>query len=127
MPRMTSADYSALLCRQEARKPKPVSAYEEKKCQREAELHEQISSECKRRGWYTIHSRMDKKATTAVGTPDFVIFPNGSCAFSVECKTDIGKLSTAQLGASAWLRKLGHQYFVVRSFQEFLGLPTVTN
>lgn len=95
---------------------------------RETDLHEQIADECKRRGWLAFHSRMDRRSTSTVGMPDFVILgtwisDEGTCSPSVwciECKRRLGKLSPAQQATSAWAAKLGHKIHVVRSFSEFL-------
>ena len=90
--------------------------------QSEADLHDQILSECRRRAWPVVHSRMDRPTTSAVGTPDFVIaLPKGRTLW-IEAKTAHGKLTMEQRTWLFWLQKLGHRAFVVRSFQDFLSV-----
>ncbi len=86
----------------------------------EWQLHDQIDAECRRRGWFAVHSRMDRPTTTSCGVPDYVVFADGGRVFVIEVKTKSGKLSTAQLGVFAHLEKLGHKPVVVRSLEEFL-------
>jgi hypothetical protein len=87
---------------------------------KESELHREILSECKRRGWYIAHhSRMDEPSTCPVGSPDFVIFAHKGRVISVECKAKSGKLSQDQLGTVAWAQKLGHEIHIVRSISDF--------
>jgi hypothetical protein len=89
---------------------------------READLHEKIMAECKRRGWRTVHSRMNAAATIEVGTCDFIIFADNARVFLCECKTATGKLSEDQTHFIAWLKRLGHNVAVITSFQQFLEL-----
>lgn len=86
--------------------------------QDESSLHSDIMGECAARGFYCIHSRMDKRTTTQVGSPDFVVVMPRRVVF-IEAKTRVGKLSQEQLGVAAWLKKLGHELFVVRSLNDF--------
>ena len=39
----------------------------------EAELHADISEECKRKGWIALHGRMDMASGRTIGEPDFTI------------------------------------------------------
>lgn len=87
---------------------------------READLHDQILAECKRRGWLAVHSRMDRATTNAAGVADFIIYASLGRVFTIEAKTKLGKLSPAQLAFAAHLKYNGHQCHVVRSFEEFL-------
>lgn len=86
----------------------------------ESKLHDEIIQYCRANGFYYVHSRMDRKSTNGVGTADFIIaLPNGVTAW-IECKAKNRKQSTEQLAAEAWLKKLGHNYHLVRSLSEFL-------
>jgi hypothetical protein len=117
MPRMTQAEYNAYLARgfkTQVSKDDPFPSAPEWK------LHEQIDAECRRRGWFAVHSRMDKPTTTSCGLVDWIVCADGGRVFFVECKTRSGKLSTAQLGVFAHLEKLGHKPVVVRSLEQFL-------
>jgi len=89
---------------------------------REAEIHQAILDECRRRGWLVFHGSMATATARTRGEPDFVICREGGVTLMVEVKTRIGKLSTDQQAVAAWARKLGHTVFVVRSFEEFLQL-----
>jgi hypothetical protein len=85
----------------------------------ESRLHDAIESDLRRRGWYFIHSRMDRPTTTAIGCPDFIVAAPNGITLWIECKARKGKPSTAQLAAAAMLNKLGHKYAIVRSFGEW--------
>ena len=95
--------------------------------EREADLHQMIVDECKRRGWIAFHGSMAHSTFRTPGEPDFIILPDvgrmshfKSNVWLIECKTRKGKLSPAQLAIHAWAAKLGHTVHVVRSFAEFL-------
>lgn len=93
----------------------------------EAGLHDAIESECKRRAWPFVHSRMDKATGQARGVPDFVIATNlwnglNRKVLWVECKSRTGKQSPDQMGFQMMLEKNGHDYHLIRSFTEFLKL-----
>lgn len=88
----------------------------------ERDLHEKIEAECRRRGWVTVHSRMDRATTTACGVCDFIIFAGGGVVINIECKGRAGKLTLAQQGFISAMRKNGHEVHVVRSFSEFMQL-----
>jgi hypothetical protein len=91
-------------------------------CEKESELHEQIFSECRRRGWIVLHGAMSERTHRTAGEPDFSIMADGGRRFDVECKTRTGKLSPAQSAMIHHAAKLGHTIHVVRSFEEFLKL-----
>jgi len=99
-------------------------------CERESDLHDQILAECKRRGWIAFHSRMDRKTTSNIGMPDFIILgvwsgsegTNSGHVWMIECKRKGGKLTPQQFGLQQWAANLGHTISVVRTFQEFLNL-----
>jgi hypothetical protein len=85
-------------------------------------LHGKIAGECKRRGWRTVHSRMDMPSTVGEGTCDFIIYADKGRMFHIECKASNGKLSMEQRIFIAWVAKLGHSVHVVDSFQQFLEI-----
>jgi|SRR6516162_5900322 hypothetical protein len=87
---------------------------------READLHEAIFSECRRRGWIALHGSMAERTCRTLGEPDFVILTDGGRVLFVECKSRVGKLSPAQAALRFHAEKLGHTVHVVRSFGEFL-------
>lgn len=88
----------------------------------EADLHDKIDAECRRRGWVTVHSRMDRATTTAVGLCDFIIFADGGVVINIECKSRSGKLSLPQLSFIAAMKRCGHEVHTVRSFSEFMRI-----
>lgn len=88
----------------------------------EADLHEQIITECERRQWPYLHGAMNTRTHRTLGEPDFVILaPNGE-TYLVECKRKDGKLSPAQLAFKVHAETVGHIVHVIRSFQQFLEL-----
>jgi hypothetical protein len=93
---------------------------------REAELHEEIFSECRRRGWIALHGSMAERTCRTLGEPDFVILADGGRVLFVECKSRSGKLSPAQAALKFHAEKLGHAVHVVRSMEEFLQVVAET-
>jgi hypothetical protein len=91
---------------------------------KESDLHDKIMAECKRRGWLTVHSRMDRATTNASGVADFIIYADSGRVFTVEAKSTTGKLSTPQMAFMKHLEVLGHKCHAVRSYREFLQLIT---
>lgn len=89
---------------------------------READLHEQIFSECRRRRWIAFHGAMSERTNRTLGEPDFIILANGGRVFFVECKSRSGKLGPEQQAIAHAAKALGHEINVVRSFREFLFL-----
>ncbi|MCU0784662.1 MAG: VRR-NUC domain-containing protein [Verrucomicrobia bacterium] len=89
---------------------------------REAELHEEIFDECRRRGWIALHGSMAERTCRTLGEPDFVILADRGRVLFVECKTRTGKLSPAQVALKHHAEKLGHTVHVVRSMEDFLKL-----
>jgi hypothetical protein len=88
----------------------------------ERDLHDAILNTCRARGFYPVHSRMDKPTTTALGTPDLIIaLPNGKTLW-IECKVGKAKLTPEQNARLAFLHHLGHEAHVVRSPEEFSKL-----
>lgn len=100
----------------------PATAPPSREAQREAKLHEEIAAECRRRGWYCVHSRIDRPTTTALGVPDFICAADGGRTFWIEAKGAKTKVTLEQAGTLQWLRSLGHVAAVVRSLEEFLNL-----
>lgn len=93
----------------------------------EADLHNDILAECRRRGWIPFHGSMAHSTFRTPGEPDFVILADGGRLLLVECKTKTGKLSADQQAIAAWARKLGFQIHIVRSFAAFLTLANHEN
>lgn len=87
---------------------------------KESDLHDQIISFCKSKGWIYFHGSMAHKTHRCSGEPDFQILADGGRVFLIECKTKIGKLSPEQAGLKIWAERLGHTIHVVRSLEEFL-------
>lgn len=86
----------------------------------ESELHEQINSYCKAKGWGIVHSRMDKRPTIDEGLPDFIIAANDGVTLWVEAKARSEKAKVKQLGWAIHLQALKHKYCLVRNFQQFV-------
>lgn len=117
--RLSTAEYHAILARRQpdqAARPTTIGP------DTESALHDAIMAECKRRGFYVVHSRMDRPSTATVGSPDFIIFTDGGRVVVVEAKRRDGKLRPEQAAAKHWLEKLGHPFHVVRSIEEFHGI-----
>ena len=117
MPRMTSAELLAYEARLPVASSKPIQQVKD-----EAQLHEQILGEIRRRGWIAFHGSMAHRTFRTPGEPDFVIMLDGGRWLAVEVKTATGKLSVDQQAIHAWAAKLGHQVHVVRSLEEFIAL-----
>ena len=90
--------------------------------QPESVLHDQVWTECRRRGWIALHGAMSEATHRTLGEPDFTILADSGRVFFIECKTAKGKLSGHQLALKAWAAKLGHTVHVVRSMAEFLQI-----
>lgn len=102
--------------------PKAVMGIPITGVEREADLHEQIFSECRRRGWIAFHGSMAERTHRTEGENDFHCLLPGGIVLFIECKRHGGKLSPAQFAMSHWMEKLGHKMHVVRSFDEFSAL-----
>lgn len=118
MVRYTKEAYALHLARERADGKLPAVA----STGSEAELHEKILDECRRRGWIALHGSMSERTSRNLGEFDFVILADGARVFFVEGKTAKGKLSPAQQAMHAWTVKLGHTPHVVRSIEEFLKI-----
>lgn len=85
----------------------------------ESKLHEQIIEECDKRLWGYIHNRMDRKATTKKGIPDFVIVADQSRTFYIECKMPGKKFSDEQNKFKAVAERNGHTVHRVENMAQF--------
>ncbi len=86
----------------------------------ESDLHDSILEYCRGRGWLAIHSRMDKKTTTALGVSDFIIVTHNTVLF-VEAKRKGNKPTPKQRGFLMAIEVLGWPQAVVYSMGEFLA------
>lgn len=84
----------------------------------ESDLHDQIMDFCRPMGWLVVHSRMDRKTTTAKGVSDFVILTPKSVGF-VEAKRKGNKPTKEQLAFLAHVKKMGWPNAVVYNLEEF--------
>ena len=81
-------------------------------------IHRRIGQE-----WHTFAVEKNK------GMPDFFIFfpkKKGGTVF-VELKSEKGKLKPEQKYWKEQIEKLGYQYYIVRSFEEFEELVKITS
>src|SRR2546430_11074706 len=81
----------------------------------EKQLHSQILSFARARGWIALHGDMTRKTGRTLGEPDFVIIADAGRVFFVEAKSMIGVLSPAQAAFRARARDLGHTVHIYRS------------
>jgi hypothetical protein len=88
----------------------------------ESDLHDKVVDYCRAKGWFVVHSRMDRRSTIGVGTPDFAIAAHGGRMLWLELKRKGGKPTIAQQAAIAQLTKLGHLAFVVDNWSDALRL-----
>jgi hypothetical protein len=86
----------------------------------ESDLHGEILSECKRRGWIALHGSMAHRTYRSLGEFDFTILADAGRVLLVEAKAKRGKLSPEQRALHAWARKLGHTVYIVRSMSDFV-------
>lgn len=84
----------------------------------ESEIHDYILSYCHSRGWLAIHSRMDRRTTTAKGISDFICITPKTVVF-VECKMPGKKPTPEQRAFLTAIRVLGWPNAVVHSIDEF--------
>lgn len=117
--RLTTAQYLAYLQRTESNPGRAARVAEGVECERD--LQEQIEDYCKAKMWPYARTRMDKATTyTVPGVPDFIIAGPMGQTFWIECKTRRGKATPAQNGFGVMLTNNHHEYYLVRSFDEFL-------
>lgn len=117
MPKMSSAEYYAHQAKF-APKVEVLKPYDGP----EADIHQKILDYCKAKTWYVVHSRMDQKATTAEGVPDFIIATRSGITLWVEAKRKGSKPTEKQRDANYWLRMLGHKAHIIWSIEEFLDV-----
>jgi len=120
MPKLSSSEFAILEARMRAKMPGAPCLEQNRACDHEADLHDAIVTECRRRGWIAFHSRMDRRTGRTLGEPDFIILAEHGRLFCIECKSRNGKLSSEQLGVIAWAEKLGHAIVAIKSFDDFL-------
>lgn len=113
---MNLAEYLLLEARVNSKRGMPSPSVE-----LESDLHEDIIKFCREqpKPWVCLHSRMDRRPTNNLGTPDFIIVTHDGRVFFVEAKRRLGKCSPAQNALLAWLTKNGAKAGIVRSMQEF--------
>jgi hypothetical protein len=97
-------------------------AMSEKTILREAELHQMILDEVRRRGWIAFHGSMAHRTYRTPGEPDLLIFGDNGRHWLIEVKVGGNKLSLEQQAIAAQGAKLGHPVHVVRSFKQFLRI-----
>lgn len=88
----------------------------------EKDLQNYIVSYCVRNDWLYFRQRMDRKATSTLGQPDFIIFPGDNKTLLIECKTASGRLSEAQEALFQKFEKRGYKVHLVRSYVAFFAL-----
>lgn len=86
----------------------------------ESDLHDLIAAELRRRRYYFVRSRMDKRSTNQVGTPDFIVAKPDGVTVWCEIKRKNGKLTPEQNVTRHVLLALGHKFCVCRSMDDFL-------
>ena len=118
MPGWSQSDHNRFLARRQVITPDEFTAEERLECA----LHGDILNHCRRLGWIGLHSRMDKRSTSTVGHPDFVILCNEGRTLHIEAKTRKGKLREKQAALRAWADKLGHTIHLVRSYKQFIDI-----
>ena len=89
---------------------------------READIHQKIIDECKKRQWIALHGSMAQASGRTIGEWDFTIVASRGRVYFIECKTKEGKWTTEQLGMREWAKSLGHFVYECRSFERFLEI-----
>lgn len=119
--RMTQADVDAHQARHRPKQVEPKDAFTGP----ESDLHDKIIAECRRRRWYFVRSRMDKRSTNQAGTPDFIIAADAKFdqvwTYWIEVKRKGSKLTPEQTATKHVLLSLGHRYATIFSFEQFLS------
>ncbi len=88
----------------------------------ESDLHRSILAECKARGWIALHGDMRRKTHRTPGEPDFVILAEKEKTILIECKSENGTVTPAQLEMVYRAARLGHRIRIVRSVREFVAV-----
>lgn len=87
----------------------------------EREIQRQIEAWLRSQEFYFVRSRMDRKTSVQVGTPDYIVSAYG-CFVAFEVKTATGKLSEAQERAGAQIQANAGRFHVVRSLAEVVSI-----
>jgi len=111
---ISQADYLSMLARTSKQPESDGHGVED-----ESPLQSAIAKDCLHRGWICFRGSMRHRTHRTVGEFDLIILRDGGRVLLVECKTEEGKLSPAQLAIHAWAKKLGHWPHVVRSLEQF--------
>ncbi len=90
----------------------------------ESDLHKSIEAELRRKRWFFCHSRMDKRTTTQLGMPDFIVAAPDGKTYWIEAKRKGNKLSKEQNITRHCLLALDHIHATVYSMEEFLKVIT---
>lgn len=122
MSTITQAQYADMLARTQRNSGRMPT--EPEIVEQESDLHDEIIRICKCRGWFYVHSRMDKRTTQAVGVPDFIIAADNSETYWIECKRKGSKPTPEQLATICHLRHNGHIAGIVTNMAEFWQLVT---
>jgi hypothetical protein len=120
---MTLAEFNELQLRLDAKRGTRSEWNENvQACEDESKLHADILQDCRRRGWLAFHGAMSHRTHRTPGEPDFVVLGPAGCVLLVECKAKGRKLTTEQAGVAIWAERLGHTLYVVRCFEDWLGV-----
>src|SRR5438105_15073097 len=91
---------------------------------RESDLHKEFIAWLNARRIPFLHSRTDRRTTTALGDPDFFVLWEGR-VLGIECKIDKNKLSDAQEKRIAYLKQAGVRVEVARTLQDCIVAVTL--
>jgi hypothetical protein len=83
-------------------------------------LQREIETWCRERGLYVFHDR--SRSRNAPGHPDLVIALPRARTLWLELKSRRGRLTSDQKRVAQRLRSCGHQWAVIKSFNDFLEL-----
>lgn len=89
---------------------------------KESDLHQDIIDLCKRRGWFYVRSRMDRRTTQAIGVPDFIVAADGGKTIWIECKAKGNKPSSEQLATITFLKAKGHAAAICYNMADVMEL-----
>lgn len=87
----------------------------------EKELQRQCANYLRQRDIWFAQSRMDRKTSNKVGTPDF-LFAIDCRPVAVECKFGAGQLSPEQLKTESHMIQNGWRHYTVRTFEQFMEI-----
>lgn len=89
-------------------------------------LQEQVANWLRQRNIWFCRSRMDRKTSNGLGTPDFLFaWPtcdNHHMPVGVECKSETGRLTDEQEKARCEMRECGWYHLTIRSLPELREL-----